>query len=69
MFGSVVYGIYEQQELFPAARSSSQCGDSLSEPDSEGFDKLFHVLVDRQKRIAQALARKVVDDVDQTALW
>ncbi|MDZ4856302.1 MAG: hypothetical protein SGJ26_15845 [Nitrospirota bacterium] len=66
MFGGVVYGINEQQELFPAG-SSLQCGNRLSEAEPESFDELFHVLVDWQERITQAIARKVVDDVDQAA--
>ena len=68
LLGSIVYRINEQQELFPA-RSSLQCGGSLSKSAPESFDKLLYVLVDRQKRIAQAIAGKVVDDVDQAALW
>ncbi len=63
MFGSVVDRVNEQQELL-LRRDSLQCCDCLCEPEPECSNKIFHVLIDRQKRIAQAIARKLVDDVN-----
>ena len=68
MLSGIVYSIDEQEELF-VARTSLKCCNCLNEPAPESFDKLFHVLIYWQERIAQANYCEIVDDVDQATLW